>query len=317
VKTGSDSAAWQRLLEAAILAEYLFSVGRLQVRVGRLAVVRVLWCGIVAGIVFVGRATAEDFHYPLKPVAADGGPVYVADLKLPGILVVKDGHIEKFYQASTKFGTPLNRIRSLAIDRSGKLLAGDTATREIYRFDEPGKPTPLIKGANAGIGMPMGIAVDSKGTIFVTDLETGWIWKLAPAGGAAQKFAEVPAPTGMTIDGQDRLWVVSRSRDQLYRVSPDGKVEPVVHEHPFHFPNDVVLDPSGTAYISDGYGRSIWKLAPNGKPESWISGGTLINPGGLCWHDGKLLVADPNPAAAVGHVYQADSAGKLTPLAGK
>jgi hypothetical protein len=260
---------------------------------------------------------AEEFHYPLKPAAADGGPVYVADLKLPGIFVVKDGHLEVFFQASKKFGTPLNRIRCIALDHAGKLLAGDTATREIYRFDEPGKPTPLTKGANAGIGMPMAIAVDSKGTIFVTDLETQWIWKLDAKGGAAEKFAEVPAPTGMTIDGQDRLWVVSRSRQQLFRVSPQGKAELIVHDQPFHFPNDVALEPSGTAYISDGYARAIWKLAPDGKPQTWVSNGPLINPVGICWHDGKLLIADPNPAAAVGHVYEADSAGKLTPLAGK
>ena len=74
---------------------------------------------------------------------------------------------------------------SLAIDRDGKVLAGDSATREVYRFDQPGKPTPLIKGAQAGIGIPMALAVDSKGNIFVADLETHWIWKLAPSGGAA------------------------------------------------------------------------------------------------------------------------------------
>lgn len=265
-----------------------------------------------------GRGQAEEFHYPLKPAAAENGPVYVADLKYPGILVVKQGQIEKYFAASKKLGTPLCRIRSLAVDRSGKLLAGDSGTREIYRFDQPDKPTPLVKGAQAGIGIPMAIAVDSKGNIFVADLEVHWIWKLAPSGGAPQRFAEVAAPHGMTIDGKDRLWVVSGSKDyQLVRLSPDAKLEVIVAGHPFQYPNDVALDPQGTAYVSDGYGKTIWKIEGAGKPQSWISGGPLVNPVGLAWHTGHLLIADPNPKTNTGHIYQADSAGKLTPLVGK
>jgi sugar lactone lactonase YvrE len=264
----------------------------------------------------VEAAEAAAFHYPLKPAAADHGPVYVADLRLPGILAVQDGKLEVYAAAAKKFGTPLNKVRCVAIDRNGKLLAGDSGTREVYRFDQPGKPTPLIKGAEAGIGIPMAIAVDSKGTIFVADLEAHWIWKIPASGGAPQKFAEIPAPCGMAIDKQDRLWVVSRSKEQLFRISPDGKVETVVSGRPFQFPNDVAIAPDGTAYVSDGYAKTIWKLDASGKPQVFISKG-LVNPVGLAWHGSGLVIADPNPKTNKGQVYQADASGKLTPLAGK
>jgi sugar lactone lactonase YvrE len=263
------------------------------------------------------RLQAEEFHYPLKPAAAEHGPVYVADLRLPGILVVKDGKIETYFAASKKLGTPLCRIRSLAVDRDGKVLAGDSSTREVYRFDQPGKPTPLIKGAEAGIGIPMAIAVDSKGNIFVADLEVHWIWKLAPTGGAPKRFAEVQAPVGMTIDPQDRLWVVSNGNDQLLRISPDAKIEVVVAGRPFQHPNDVALGPDESAYVSDGYAHTIWKVTTGAKPQAWINGAPLVNPVGLAWHDSSLIIADPNPKAKTGQVYKADAAGKLSPLAGK
>jgi sugar lactone lactonase YvrE len=271
--------------------------------------------GIVASI--GGSARGEEFHYPLKPAVAENGTIYVADRKLPGILMVKDGHLETFFKASKKFGTPLNGIRTLTVDRAGKVLAGDSATREIYRFDAPDKPTPLIQGAQAGIGIPMGIAVDSKGVIYVSDLEANCIWKLPSAGGAPAKFVDIPAPRGIAIDGQDQVWVVSGSSDQLLRISPAAKIAVVVSGRPFQFPNDVVVAPDGTAYVSDGYAKTVWKIGSDGKPQPWVSRGALVNPVGLDWHKGQLLIADPNPKSATGQVYMADEAGKIRPLLSK
>lgn len=273
--------------------------------------------GAVLSVFSCRRIHAEEFHYPLKPAVADNGTIYVADLKLPGILMVKDGKIEKYFGASKKVGSPLSRVRCVAIDRNGKLLAGDTATREIYRFDEPGKPTPLIKGANAGIGIPMAIAVDKQGNIFVADLEVHWIWKIPPTGGPATKFAEVPAPRGMAVDSQDRLWVVSGSKDELFRVGTDGKIETVISGRPFQFPNDVVVGHDGTTYVSDGYAKTIWKVASGSKPQPFVADGPLVNPVGLAWKGDNLLIADPNPKTNKGQVYQADKSGKLSPLVGK
>jgi streptogramin lyase len=279
-------------------------------RVGRAATLILVACASVG-------SAAEEFHYPLKPAVAANGSVYVADLKLPGIVVVQNGTIEKFFTAAKKIGTPLFRVRCVALDHNGKVLAGDSGTREVYRFDEPGKPTPLTKGAQAGIGIPMAIAVDSKGNILVADLEAQAIWKIPPKGGAAEKFADVPAPCGMAIDEKDTLWVVSRSKRQLFKVSPEGKVEAAVSDRPFQFPNDVALDGKGNVFVSDGYAKTIWKLASGGKPTSWIADKQLINPVGLAWHDGSLLIADPNPQAKTGQVYKADATGKLSPLVGK
>ena len=58
-------------------------------------------------------------------------------------------------------------------------------------------------------------------------------------------------------------------------------------------------------------------LTAGAKPQAWISGAPLVNPVGLAWHDGGLIIADPNPKAKTGQVYKADAAGKLSPLAGK
>lgn len=248
----------------------------------------------------------EEMQYPIS-VAARDGVIYVADLNLPGIWKITDQGMEKFYEGSAKFRTPLNRVRCLAIDQQGRLLAGDSSTREVYRFDDTGKPTPLTKG---GIGIPMGIAVRENGEILVSDLELHSIWKVAADGGTPERLATVPSPAGVCLDGEDRLWVVSRGKVPVRRVSPDGKVTDVVKGRTFSFPHDIVADGSKNVYLTDGYSKAIWKIEEGKTPKKLAEGEPLVNPVGLTLDGDRLLVADSQAKK----VFQVSLDGKVTPL---
>lgn len=262
---------------------------------------------VLCGTVDENNARAESMQYPLAVVAAEDGTIYIADRNLPGIWKAKDGKLELYFQGSKKFRTPLNAVRCLALDNQGRLLAGDSSTREVYRFGEDGKPEPLTNG---GIGIPMALDVDSQGAIYVADLELKWIFKVPADGGEATKFAEIPAPRGLAVDDQDRIWIVSHGSDQLLRLTTDGKSETIVAGQPFEFPHHIVVDPDGAAYIADGYAKAVWKVPPGGKPEKFASGEPLKNPVGLTRQGEHLLVADPH----LKQILQIDSAGKITPL---
>ncbi|MBM3968700.1 MAG: hypothetical protein FJ302_02380 [Planctomycetes bacterium] len=262
----------------------------------------VLLFGLAVGPGFV---RADELQYPLTAVAsADGQSLFIADLNQTGVWKLSDGKLAVFFQASKKFRTPLNRVRCIGLDRNGKLLAGDSSTREVYRFDEEGKPQPLTNG---GIGIPMDLVADPDNNLFVTDLELKWIWKIPAAGGKAEKFAEVEAPRGITIDADKNLWIVNHGKNQLLRITPDAKVEVVVEGRPWGFPHEVELDKNKTAFITDGYGKCIWKVPLGGKPEKLVSGEPLINPVGLTWRGETLLVIDPRAKG----VFAIDSNGKL------
>jgi sugar lactone lactonase YvrE len=251
------------------------------------------------------QARGDEWQYPLTAVAsADGQSLFIADLNKPGIWKWSAGKMTLYFQASNKFRTPLNRVRCVAIDQNGKLLAGDTSTREVYRFDDSGQPQPLTKGT---IGMPMDLAVDPDGNIFVTDLELKWIWKIPPSGGA-EKFAEVDAPRGIAIDADQTLWVVNHGKNQLLRVTPDAKVEVAVEGRPWQFPHEIALDDKKTAYVTDGYGKSVWKVPLGGKPEKLVEGEPLTNPVGLTWHGESLIVIDPRAKG----LFALDASGKLS-----
>ena len=253
---------------------------------------------------------ARGLVYPLDvSVTADAKTLYLVDRKLPGLWKAgADGKLAVFFQASKKFRTPLNAVRCIAADGKGGLLVGDSGTREVYRFSADGKSTPLTKG---GIGIAMGIAVNAKGTIFVSDLELQRIWTVPAAGGEPKEFAVLPAPRGMTFDKKGQLWVVSGGpRNQLVKIAADGKITPVVKDRTFVYPNDVAVSADGTAFVSDGYADCIWKVSADGKTSKWGSGKPLDNPVGLDWQGTTLLVVD----SRAGKLFSITPDAKLAPV---
>lgn len=258
------------------------------------------------GLVKISKA--DEMLYPLSVAATEKGDVYVADRKLPGIWSVAQGKASSFFTGSKVFRTPLNAVRCVAVDSEGRVLAGDSSTREVYRFAKAGdKPTPLTDG---GIGIPMDIVVTKKGDLLVSDLELHRIWKVPAAGGKPTLFAEVSAPRGLALDKEENLWVVSGTADQLLKVTPDGKVSIVVKGRPFNFPHDVVVLEDGSAVVSDGYEKALWKVMPDGKTEKWVSGKPLQNPVGITVSGQNILVADPHAKT----VFSVDPEKKISDL---
>lgn len=253
------------------------------------------------------KTTTAQMNYPISIAVAESGKLYIADRNLPAVWQVDGSDLTTLFKGSKKFRTPLNAVRCVALDKNGNVLAGDSSTREVYRFDEDGRPSPLTNG---GIGIPMGIAVDSKGQLLVADLELHRIWRVPAEGGKPEELAEVQAPRGVCIDDEDNLWVVSHGKDQVVRVSPSGEVETVVEGGPFQFPHTIVVDKDKTAYVCDGYAKAIWKVPPGGKPTKWVSGEPFVNPVGLAQRGDGLLVVDPRANA----VFEIDATGKPTKL---
>jgi len=230
--------------------------------------------------------------YPLSVAAASKGPVYVADRKLPGIWSVEHDKASSYFTGSKLFRTPLNAVRCVTLDPKGRVLAGDSSTREVYRFEKAGAvPTPLTNG---GIGIPMDVVVTKSGDLLVSDLELHRIWKVPAEGGKPELYAKVSAPRGLALDSAENLWVVSGTADQLLKVAPDRKVSVVVEGRPFNFPHDVVVREDGAAIVSDGYEKALWKVTPDGKAEKWVSGEPFKNPVGIALQGKNILVADPH-----------------------
>jgi sugar lactone lactonase YvrE len=255
----------------------------------------------------VGAATIVRSAEPeyLLGAAATEKEAFFADRNLPGVWRLSDGTLSLFFEGSRKFRTPLNAVRCLAIDRDGKLLAGDSSMREVYRFDDQNQPQPLTAGE---IGIPTGIGLLKSGEIIVADLELHRVMRIPAAGGEPTLYAEVSAPRGIFVDGEDRVWIVSHGKDQLLRGDAAGKLETIVAGRPFQFPSSVVVRSDGTALICDTYAKAIWQVSAGKEPTKWASGEPLVSPVSLALQGENVLVADPRAKGLI----TVDSAGKAT-----
>src|SRR6516165_565305 len=171
------------------------------------------------------------------------------------------------------------------------------------RFDSV--PDPLKLPANLYFGEVSGIAVNSKGHVFV--LSRGNTTGPAYAAAAAQLLEFGPDGKyvreigknlyawsfghAVRVDNDDNIWAVDKGSDMVVRFNPEGRVTmvfgrkqeasdettgPLKHPKPplpaedgrFRQPTDVTWDPAGNIYISDGYINSrVAKIDRNG---NWL-----------------------------------------------
>jgi sugar lactone lactonase YvrE len=268
-----------------------------------------LACGLCLSI-SKGASAADEITmmYPLAAAVGQDGTVFVADRDLPGVWKFTEGKWSVYFQGSKKFRTPLNAVRCLAIDHEGKLLAGDSSTREIYRFDDAAQPQPLTKG---NVGIPMAIAVGKDGTIYASDIEIQRIVRIPAAGGEPTEVTELAATRGLTLDSEGKLIAVCHGKNAILRLSVDGKEREVLLEgRPFQFSHHVVVGAAGELFIADGYAKTIWKVEGKNAPVALHAGEPLKNPVGLALKGAELLIVDPHMKA----VYRKTGDGPLAVL---
>lgn len=262
------------------------------------------------GLVAAGRIeplAAAELLYPTQTAVSGDGRFYVVDQDLPGIWTVANGKPEIFFRASKKFRTPLNAVRCVGFDPAGKLLAGDAATYDLYRFAEKDKPEPVTGGK---VRLPVDLGFDAKGNCYISDAEMQCLWKLPAGSKTPERLASIPGPRGLAVAEDGSVWILSLRENPLRKITPEGKETVVLQGRPFQFPNDVALGRDGTVYVSDGYASAVWKVDAAGKVSKWIAGKPLVRPLGLTWHQDRLVITDPHAK----NLFLAAPDGTLTPI---
>jgi trimeric autotransporter adhesin len=106
---------------------------------------------------------------------------------------------------------------------------------------------------NTGLGRPFGIATDSSGNIYTTDVANNRICELNAQGGCTVigAAAGLQAPTGIAIDSNDNIYVADENNGRVCKINAQGGCTVVGVSAGFQSPTGVAVDSAGNVYVAD------------------------------------------------------------------
>ena len=146
----------------------------------------------------------------------------------------------------------------------------------------------------AEINRPLGVAVDSKGNIFIPDGTNNRIRKVSTNGiistvagnviqgsngdGSTAITAELNLPSGVAVDASGNLYIADAANSRIRKVTTNGIISTVAGNGnrsfsgdggsatsaSLYLPNSVAVDTSGNIYIADTYNNRIRKVNNKG-----------------------------------------------------
>lgn len=226
----------------------------------------------------------------------------------------------------------------------GVIAFATNAQSATHAAAQSSTPTPIIttvagsgrpfRGNNgpalqAGLGQTFGMAFDSKGNLYVCDVDHEVVVRITPSGtvsivaGNGQKGlsgdggpatqASLYTPLAVAIDHSDNLYIADLDNNRVRKVSVDGiittyggggqsdvnrnPVEGIAATQTVISPNGIALDGAGNVYVSDGNHSLIRKIRTDGTIVT-AAGSATCDPAHGC-----------KPAAAAGDGGPATSAG--------
>lgn len=144
----------------------------------------------------------------------------------------------------------------------------------VARADSPA-PAVTAPGAAlvklaGGLGFAEGPACDAHGNVFFTDQPNDRILEWRLDGTLTTFLQPCGRANGLCFDRQGNLWACADERNQLWRITPDGKSSVVVSDFEgklLNGPNDIWVRPDGGLYLTDPfYVRSYWHRGPREQP---------------------------------------------------
>jgi sugar lactone lactonase YvrE len=200
------------------------------------------------------------------------------------------------------------------------MTSTDSKVATAYRHVPPlgYEPVPDIFQLPPGVnfGPCSGIAVDSRGHIFVFHRSQQSLLEFAPDGAYVGCIAQdiFTRPHGLRIDAEDNIWATDTGSHVVVKMNRRGRIQMVLgvpgvnapwhhagHLRGFDEPNDLGFGPDGEIYVCQGHGKGesrVLMFSANGDfIKTWGGEGTgpsqFNQPHSIVTTpDGTLYVAD-------------------------
>lgn len=224
-------------------------------------------------------------------IAGTGRPTGSVGLP-PGRLVARD--------------VDLAMPEGLVVDQDGSILLADSYNHVILRIDRDGYLTRFagtgergrggegVKATESSLAFPCDVRLDSKGNVFVADLENHRIRKITRDGlittvagtgvpgykgdGGPAINAQLNTPYGIFLDKNDNLLIADSNNDVIRKVGSDGIIHTIAgsgqegydgdggpaRAAKLNTPQSLAVDSSGRIYIGDEHNDAIRVLELDG-----------------------------------------------------
>jgi serine/threonine protein kinase, bacterial len=177
----------------------------------------------------------------------------------------------------------------------GVLLYGGSRSHSVGSQPAP-KPAPSqVVMPFGGLYLPGGVAVDSAGSLYVTDWGNNRVLKL-PAGSLNQEalpFPDLTNPAGVAVDSAGNVFVTDFGGHSVLKL-PAGSSSPEVL--PFtglDSPENVAVDSEGSLYVTDRLNNRVVKLPGGSSSQEVMPFPGLNDPYGVAVDPaGTLYVSD-------------------------
>jgi DNA-binding beta-propeller fold protein YncE len=211
--------------------------------------------------------------------------------------------------------TDKGKPKGMGRDRNGNIIVIEPHYSRVNVFSTDLKPLAQwgVKGTNAGqLGMPRGVAVNSRGEIYVCEYgDSERVQKftadgakcLAAWGRPGDAPGEFNRAEGLAIDAQDRVYVADSCNQRIQIFSGDGKFLRAYGNAgsgpgEFSYPYDIQVDAAGRQYVCE-FGNQRIQIFDTNNQLVEVLGGPGAAPGQFSepWSialdsNGNLYVAD-------------------------
>jgi alpha-tubulin suppressor-like RCC1 family protein/sugar lactone lactonase YvrE len=217
-----------------------------------------------------------------------------------------------------------NGPKGLAFDPAGNLYVSDFWNRTIRRIDPAGNVSTFAgaagqqgstdgTGADARFSGPGNLAIDSWGTLYVSD---GYnkVRRITPdrrVTTVQDPAKKLNLPYGLAADAFGNIWVADWSNSAVYRIKPDrsivlvagaaqqeGSADGAPEQARFFHLNDLARDAAGALLVADSDNNTIRRIVVPGLPQ------IAAQPADQTIASGQPLTLTVAAANSAGVVYQ-------------
>lgn len=208
--------------------------------------------------------------------------------------------------ANARFGAPVG----LAFDADGSIVLADSVMQLIRRVAPDGSTSTVAglkapfglrdgQGTNAWFARPAGMAVSSRGAIYLSDVGNYAVRRLTADGtvttlarfpyrytqvyGTHPFGADIPSFGGVAVDADENVYVADSGSNVIRKIAPDGTAT-ILAGQPgslgyqdgpgatalFNSPIGIAVDAAKNVYVADTFNHVIRKIDPNGVVSTWV-----------------------------------------------